>query len=356
MHCMNFVALFVLAVVHPLDAAVVSRNKISPTLEPKSDKVFFKHDYPADHMPRAGKHFVFDHPYPAVQDTSDFDRDFVKDENTDGGRWKAQMDYDVLRTKIREAEKRVAEAKAELDKKDEEWLQVSHEYNSAATAEEDSNRALKKTEKEAAEADAKVEHLEGRASAHGDTKAGGAVGDAVGNVQKEMTDLDECKKKLAETKKKLKEAIKEKEDLEQKKKDAKEDTEKRAKKEADEAAKKEMEEKQNDNDVTKVRTNEKDKAEKEVEARTQTESSWRKKVAQEEEDRTQAVKSYEQELADVKKTEAELNKAAENLRKYRRPPHVDDDGGVYYKKESSAKLCSEPLLLFLAIMAATAFL
>jgi len=66
-----------------------------------------------------------------------------------------------------------------------------------------------------------------------------------------------------------------------------------------------------------------------VERRTQAEASWKKKLAAEKAEQKQASKSYEEELADVKKTEAELAEAANNLRKYRRAPHVDDNGGVY---------------------------
>merc|ERR1712139_144988 len=65
----------------------------------------------------------FKHPYPVVQDHEEFDSDFVKDENSDNGEWKAQTEYDRLRHKLRQLKKEAAEAlakkneeKAELDK------------------------------------------------------------------------------------------------------------------------------------------------------------------------------------------------------------------------------------------------
>merc|ERR1719191_2689567 len=47
---------------------------------------------------RNGLHFK--HPYPAVQDTDEFDKDFVKDQNSDNGEYKAQTTYDRLRAQI----------------------------------------------------------------------------------------------------------------------------------------------------------------------------------------------------------------------------------------------------------------
>merc|ERR1719311_1373099 len=122
-------------------AAVHNVARVSPDLEPESDKKFFGKDYPWDKRPVADKHYVFDHPYPAVQDTGDYDRDFVKDENADGGKWKAQMEYDTLRSKIRKAEKSLAQAKTKLDKEESEWrsakdrtlcLPRDREYHGAA--------------------------------------------------------------------------------------------------------------------------------------------------------------------------------------------------------------------------------
>lgn len=162
-----------------------------------------------------------------------------------------------------------------------------------------------------------------------------------------MSDLEECKRQLAEAKRKLKELLKEKDALEKKEKIAKEDAAKAAQKESDEAARKEAEEKKRRDEADKVREGEEKSVHDEIEARTRAEEEWKKRIAEEEKRYGLAVKSYEEELVDVRRTEAELERAAENLRKYRRPPHVDDDGGVYYKPESDAWLMhASPIWVF----------
>merc|ERR1719335_854580 len=75
--------------------------KVYPPLE-ETDHKFFKKDYPSDGRPDVRTHFG--HPYPAVQDSDDYDNDFVKDENSDNGLYDAQMAYDKLRTLKRKEE------------------------------------------------------------------------------------------------------------------------------------------------------------------------------------------------------------------------------------------------------------
>merc|ERR1712139_137439 len=204
----------------------LSVARIRPRLEQESDKKFFEKDYPFDKRPVADKHYVFDHPYPAVQDTGDYDRDFVKDENNDGGKWKAQMEYDVLRSKIRQAEKGLREAKRKLDKEEAEWRAAQDKYGSVSGEADSAEAARKKAEQEAADAAKKVNELEGGSAKDG-TKVGGAVGDAVKKVNKEMDDLEKCKKELAEAKKRLQDLIKEKEELDKQEKADAEDRHKK---------------------------------------------------------------------------------------------------------------------------------
>merc|ERR1719201_3176303 len=90
-------------------------QSLSPHLEPKSDKKFFDKDYPQDKRPVADKYYVFNHPYPAVQDSGDYDKDFIKDENSDGGRWQAQMEYDTLRSQIQKAKDKLDELQKKMD-------------------------------------------------------------------------------------------------------------------------------------------------------------------------------------------------------------------------------------------------
>merc|ERR1719478_2056703 len=92
-------------------SAVQAQAQISPKLEPESSNQFFKKDYPSDKRPKADP-FHFHHPYPVVQDSSEYDRDFVKDENSDNGSWKAQETYDRLRSKLNKEKKDLAKALA----------------------------------------------------------------------------------------------------------------------------------------------------------------------------------------------------------------------------------------------------
>merc|ERR1719207_158395 len=74
-----------------------AKQGITPELEPVSDEKFFKKDYPDDHRPGPYNHFKY--PYPEVQDSDHYDKDYVEDRNDDGGYWKAQMEYDNIRNK-----------------------------------------------------------------------------------------------------------------------------------------------------------------------------------------------------------------------------------------------------------------
>jgi len=114
MKCVCVIALFSLALV--AEARSLKENRrISPALSPASPSKFEK-DYAGDKRPAADiLHFA--HPYPVVQDAEDFDKDFVKDENTDNGEWKAQSEYDKLRHKLAKLKKEAAEA---LKKKNDE--------------------------------------------------------------------------------------------------------------------------------------------------------------------------------------------------------------------------------------------
>lgn len=367
------------------DSAALHRQKASPDLAPTvsgSDKKFFTKDYQRDVRPVVGNHYVFGHPYPAVQDTGDYDSDFVKDENNDGGRWKAQMDYDILRHKITEAEKKLEELKNKLEQGAETWKKFSTDYKHASASEEGAAALRKKAEREAAEAAARVNELEGRSSADG-TKVGGKVGRQVAEVNEEMADLEKCKEELAKAKQKLKDLLAEKEKIDgkntkigedneaakaqadkdnaesaKKAKAAKEEAKKQQEEEAKKMTKEEAKAAEKARKAKKAREAAKARAQGEVDVRNMDEAAWKKKLDQEKSEQAEASGSYNDELADVKRTEAELKKAAENLRKYRRPPYVDDNGGVYYEPDedhkSAAKLVSVSGALLFAAMAAIA--
>merc|ERR1719182_1032393 len=104
------------------EASILKENaRISPSLQPESDKKFFNKDNPVDARPKVDV-LHFKHPYPVVQDNEEFDDDFVKDENTDNGEWKAQTEYDRLRHKLAKLKKEAAEA---LEKKEEEKKELA---------------------------------------------------------------------------------------------------------------------------------------------------------------------------------------------------------------------------------------
>jgi len=335
-------------------------ERISPALEPKSDKTFFGKDYPADKRAVADKHYVFDHPYPAVQDSGDFDRDFVKDENSDGGRWEAQMTYDTLRAKIAGAKDKMNKLKDKMEKEYEDWQRAKKDF-------ENYEDALAKARKEAeaaraaAEAAAKrVNDLEGSSQKDG-TKAGGAIGRAIEDVKKEMDDLEKCKEALAKAKKQLKELLKQREvEAEAEAKQKKEEKEK-AKKAVEEEEKKKKEkkekEKTEETEKEKEKAGEKDKKEKpKKKDEEKDEEDWKKEVEEDTKKESGWRKKYLKELEDVRQTEKQLEEAARNLKKFRRPPYVDDNGGVYnVPSESLARMvCSPMAFVMMALTAAIA--
>lgn len=101
-----------------------SNAVVDPPLKDKSsDKKFFgppfPADYPDDKRPVVQKAIMDklkgpEQPYPALQSKSTFDKDFVKDENSDTGAWQAQFEYDELRKKIQkeEADEKAAQGRA----------------------------------------------------------------------------------------------------------------------------------------------------------------------------------------------------------------------------------------------------
>jgi len=329
--------------------------------ELKSDKKFFKKDYPWDRRPAADKYYQFGHPYPAVQDSGDYDADFVKDENSDGGRWQAQMEYDTLRAKIRAAKEKLRELKEKMEKEYEEWMRAKVTDKKSAEDAEKAEKDAGGAKTEADKAEQRVNELEGHSSADG-TKVGGAIGDAVKKVKQEMDDLEKCKKALAEAKSRLKKLLKEKEDFEIRRKKAKAEKEKKKAK-AEEEAKKRKKEKEAKKKAAgeKAKDDEEDEEEEAAKKAAEEaeededgfdEEAWKKKLDHEKKDHAEALNNYEKQLRDVKLTEDQLARAAENLRKFRRPPYVDDNGGVYNDKKSFAFSARVPLALVLAVFVA----
>lgn len=306
------------ALAHGMDTKLTktrSSGRISPKLNPESHETFFKKDYPDDLRPGVGKKFNFDHPYPTVQDSGDFDKDYVKDENNDNGEWKAQMEYDTLRTQIKKQQKKVDEARKRLEAaKQAVDADKAEEDSTGSSAAEAHKKADDARRKEKDEQD-KVDEIAGDGK-----KNDGALGDAVHEVDDEVSDLEKCKKKLADAQKKLAELEKEKQSREKAVSDA-EDELKPLK--GEEAALKSKA------DAAKAEANQKEDAAK------------------------KSAKSYEDELADVKKTEADLEQAYDRLRGIRKKE--DKQGAVTYTKSSSHRIETNMLLAAMAVVTLSTF-
>jgi len=267
--CALFVALAASA-----NAAV---SRISPELKPESSDKFFKKDYPADMRPSAKtKALDFSHPYPALQDSSAFSDDFVKDENGDNGEWKAQSEYDRLRNKLRKEE---LEAQKAYEKKEEEMKEL-----------EEAMKKAKEAGKKSDVARAELKKGEGLKK-WGDDEDG--IKAATEKVKKEMDDLEKCKKELEDAKAKLKKLIDAKQEKTLKDIDAMPAAEKTLK----------------------------ERKEKEAELKNQ-EDVWAAKVAEERLEHEEAEKKYEQEKKDLQKTKDDLAKAEERLRQLRGGAHT----------------------------------
>jgi len=202
------------------EAAITSNPKISPPLrDVRSDKKFFGPPFPADYVddarPIPQKSILDklkgpDQPYPVLQSKADFDRDYVKDENSDRGAWKAQFEYDYLRKKLN---KEAADAKVAGDHADKEGRDVGDAQRKA----DDAGRAADDARKGADDAKndenaamqpedfddmpdntlkEKKEKLE---------KLKTAVAAAEANLEKEEKQFELCKKQYEDAKKNLKE-------------------------------------------------------------------------------------------------------------------------------------------------------
>jgi len=117
------VALFSLAVSTVLTqgASLKAHNLPAEVLE--SDAKFNK-DLRVDDRPQVGT-LHFKHPYPTVQDSEDFDKDFVKDQNTDNGEYTAQSEYDSQRHIVSLLKQ---QAKVALARKNEEQKDLDGAY------------------------------------------------------------------------------------------------------------------------------------------------------------------------------------------------------------------------------------
>merc|ERR1719433_14247 len=336
----------------------LQQGLISPKLEPESDKVFFGPPFPADYpdndQPTERKISPeFGHPYPALQDTDKFDKDYVKDENGDDGEWQAQMNYDDLRTTVGKDKDDVEKAKAaeeELKKRVEQAkYEESEAGKKAAEAEKKAAKAreeAKQAEKEVAAAKEATEKAAEREAAEeqrqaaeraqtqagggketGDaaepesgTAAGGAgekggagvkdnsdkIAEAAEKVKKEMSDLEKCQQELADARARLRELQMKEEELARQRREQRELE--KAQWEAKLAALAEEERRA----AAELAEREKEKREKREDERMHRETLSGREAAHEVADR-----QYKEEAADYEKWESQLKAAEQSLRKFR---------------------------------------
>merc|ERR1719410_3201279 len=349
-----FFSLFVLHVL-ATEHSVVERHiqglqhgRINPKLDPESDKVFFDHDYP-DNLRGKGKlKPEFGHPYPAVQDTSEFDRDYVKDENNDGGEWKAQMEYDLLRTKLSKAQDDMEKAKAaneaaqnrfaDAKRKEAKAMEeagvskdkVAKARAEARAAEKDASDAKDATEKaeeqdvedmrkavEAEENKAKADEAAAVAKASSEKGKSGSS-DSTEATKDGASKLDD---KAGETSSeaKLKELAEKEDKLAKEKKQEHEQKVAKLDKDRSEASKEESQASQELSD-----------RKSDAASLEGASASEKKLLSEEEKAHEAAVAKAKLESTDLDKLESDLKAAEKNLRKLRRAE--DKDGGVYNEK------------------------
>lgn len=266
---------------------------IAPKLDPVSDPKFFgpnledgkrvKGEYSTDGRPGVDDHFGY--PFPAMQDTRDYDKDFVKDDNDDDGEWKANNRYDAIRVKL-------GKAKAEAEKAERDVAREQEELAESKEAEETKEAQAEEYGRAAEDARAAKAAAERKSQVANQT-----IEEAERLVAREVGTFEDCKQQLAKARQHLEALMAEKDSREAEKAQAG----------ADEVAA------ERDDEILERR------------------------VARERAGYDSANGEAKVTAEDVKKTEAELEAAAKKLRRFRRSDNgLDQDGGVYGGYRSSA--------------------
>jgi len=215
-------------------------NIVPPLVDVASDKKFygppFPADYPDDVSPPAEKGlFKKNSVYPKVQEEGFFDTDYVKDENSDRGQWKAQSDYDAARTKAANEKRQAENAAKRAEKEAQEEAQAADKFaqrkqqeeavaSEAKKAADEADGAAQSAKNKAAEAHAEAEDQQRKAAEAADEAADAAGADhttlekrvknAEETLAKETAGFKECQKQLQEAKAKVEELQRAKEKLE----------------------------------------------------------------------------------------------------------------------------------------------
>merc|ERR1711939_976599 len=102
------------------------------------------------------------------------------------------MTYDTLRSKMQAEKDKLERLKAKMEKEYEDYLKAKTDADMYEDALAKAKKDVEDARYSADAAAQKVNDLEGRSQPDG-TKAGGAIGRAIEDVQKEMDDLEKCK-------------------------------------------------------------------------------------------------------------------------------------------------------------------
>jgi len=181
-------------------APLLIRHAVAVVINPKledvsSDKKFFgppfPADYPDDKRPTVSPSIASqlkeeNKPYPYLQNRREFDEDYVKDENSDRGDWKAQFDYDEYRRKLGEEEAAVDRAREKAEKEGRD--------------ESDAEKGLSDADKKAHDAKKDLDNANADNDAAGkdgkDSRGDGAGEDGLSAEEKEK--LEHMRKKVAD--------------------------------------------------------------------------------------------------------------------------------------------------------------
>lgn len=351
-----------LALVDPSEASRTLR--ITPELDPKSHEEFFgppvkTADYPRDQLHQAAdvaKVFQEGH-YPALQKKSDFDYDFVKDDQKDNGEWKAQYDYDKARIKADRENKEAADAKKKLDAEEADVkaakaAKTAAEARYGTTSEEAKKADAKRAAAKQKKADAKKNSADSDVNV---AKSGAKSGDKMpmadevatkeSNLKAAMINMEGCKEKLEKAKTELDQA------LDQQAKELQTVHGDKAAGRA--AARKEQRESRNLLNDAESEEAEADKAVADASLKTGAEKkgldSSTANLAEQERERDEALKVYEQEKADADKVNDELERKKKALMVHR--GIATGDVAMRAGEKSSASRFAAPLVLLGALFA-----
>lgn len=195
---------------HKESASLRSSDPINPPLKDvQSNEKFFgpAGDYLKDKRPVPDKSIMAklkgpETPYPALQAKADFDRDYVKDENSDMGAWKAQFEYDALRKKL-------AEEKADVKGAEDRAAREDKDVDAAQSADDAAGKKVDDAQKNVDDAgkgeqDAKTaEDFQGPPSDEKLKELKKAVEAAEEKLAQQTKAFEECEKQLAAAKKEL---------------------------------------------------------------------------------------------------------------------------------------------------------